>query len=390
MLSKIDELIQEFCPEGVEIRVLSDIAHLERGQKPAMEEKSDGEIPVVTAAMNVTEFHSIANFGGNGICISSHGANAGFVSFWENPIWLSNNVFLLLANVSVILPKFLFYILKNNERKIQELPHTGGIPYINAHQILRLESPVPPLELQYEIVKILDTFTQIQIELESELAARREQYHYYRDSLLTFPEQGEVRWASLGEVAQISRGASPRPIQQFMVDDSEGTPWIKIGDVTAESKYLVSTSQFVSEKGAEKSRRISPGDFILTNSMSFGRPYISKIHGCVHDGWLVISDYSEHFNSDFLYHLLGSEFVQKEFRRRVGDGSIQNLNAEIVRSVVLPVPSLELQKEIAELLDQFDLLVSDIQVGLPAELTARRKQYDYYRDKLLTFKELVA
>lgn len=128
----------------------------------------------------------------------------------------------------------------------------------------------------------------------------------------------------------------------------------------------------------------------MSNSMSFGRPYISKIEGCIHDGWLSISNFAESFAPDFLYHLLRSKAVQSEFSRRASNGTVQNLNADIVKSVVVPVPPLAEQLRIASLLDNFDALVNDVTIGLPAELQARRQQYEYYRDKLLTFDEVAS
>jgi type I restriction enzyme S subunit len=139
-----------------------------------------------------------------------------------------------------------------------------------------------------------------------------------------------------------------------------------------------------------KSRLVHPGDFLLSNSMSFGRPYISKIDGCIHDGWLAISDFSASFIPDFLYHLLRSAPIQGEFARRAGAGTVRNLNADIVKAVVLPVPPLEEQARIVAILDKFDALMNDLSAGLPAELAARRKQYEHYRDRLLTFKESAA
>lgn len=121
--------------------------------------------------------------------------------------------------------------------------------------------------------------------------------------------------------------------------------------------------------------------------MSFGRPYISKIEVAIHDGWLAISDFGGSLIPDFLYHLLRSAPVQAEFVRRAGSSTVSNLNAEIVRAVAVPVPPLDEQKRIADLLDSFEAFVNDLSIGLPAELAARRIQYGHYRDRLLTFRE---
>lgn len=200
----------------------------------------------------------------------------------------------------------------------------------------------------------------------------------------------EVPRVRFGDVATIVRGASPRPIQNFITDGADGVPWIKIGDVPARGKYITGAAQRVSPAGADKSRRVQPGDFVLSNSMSFGRPYISRIEGCIHDGWLAISAFDDSYISDYLYYLLRSAPVQAEFARRAGAGTVKNLNAEIVRSVEVPLPPKDVQARVVELLDKFDALVNDLSVGLPAELLARRKQYAHYRDQLFAFPEAAA
>jgi type I restriction enzyme S subunit len=246
---------------------------------------------------------------------------------------------------------------------------------------------VPPIEVQREIVSILDTFTQLEAELEAELEARVSQFHYLRNHLID-SRVSEFDHVSFGESARILRGASPRPIDKFITSEDDGINWIKIGDVPVGQKFISATKERITVEGASKSRRIYPGDFVLSNSMSFGRPYISRIEGCIHDGWLAISEYKENFDSSYLYHLLSSNFVQMQFRAAASNGTVSNLNAEIVKRVILPKPPLIDQQAIAALLDATELLVSDISIGLPAEIQARRKQYEYYRDKLLTFKEL--
>ena len=188
-----------------------------------------------------------------------------------------------------------------------------------------------------------------------------------------------VEYKNFGEIATIIRGASPRPIKNFITTNKDGVNWIKIGDVKPGEKYITETAEKITIEGAKKSREVKVGDFILSNSMSFGRPYILKINGCIHDGWLSISDFEDSFITDFLYHLLNSNICQYEMRKKASfGGAVQNLNAEIVRSIVLPVPPLEVQREIVRILDSFTLLT--------AELTARKKQYEYYRNELLTSK----
>ena len=165
--------------------------------------------------------------------------------------------------------------------------------------------------------------------------------------------------------------------------------WIKIGDTENGGKYITHTGQKIKPSGVAKSRFVKKGDFVLSNSMSFGRPYILKIDGCIHDGWLAISDFDQTYHSDYLYHLLSSNLISRMMEQKASNGTVKNLNAEIVKSLILPAPSLVDQRRVAILLDKFDILTNDISEGLPAELNARRTQYEYYRNKLLSFKEYV-
>ena len=199
-----------------------------------------------------------------------------------------------------------------------------------------------------------------------------------------------VEYKLFGDIAQISRGASPRPIKYYITEDKAGVNWIKIGDVEEGVKYITTTKEKITEEGAKKSKYIKKGALILSNSMSFGRAYILAIDGCIHDGWLSISNFEKFYSTDFLYYLLSTRTIQDEFKRKATfGGAVQNLNADIVRNIILPVPPLEIQSEIVDILDKFSNSLSKLLSLLKAEIEARQKQYEYYRDKLLTFKELV-
>ena len=262
---------------------------------------------------------------------------------------------------------------------------------VSATDMAKIQIPIPcpdnpdrSLAIQAEIVRILDTFTALTAELTAELSDRKKQYNYYRDRSLTF-EEGEVEWKTLGEVAKVQRGASPRPIAKYITDNKDGVPWIKIGDTSPGSKYVNSTAQRVTLEGAKKSRILNEGDFIISNSMSFGRPYILGIRGAIHDGWASISDFGEKLNSDYLYHYLSSNSVQNYWTGKINSGSVGNLNADIIKTLQIPIPALSEQVRIASLLDKFDTLTTDLSEGLPREIALRQKQYEYYRDLLLSF-----
>lgn len=155
----------------------------------------------------------------------------------------------------------------------------------------------------------------------------------------------------LGDICTIERGGSPRPIDAFITTEDNGLNWIKIGDAVEGSKYISSTKEKIKPEGLKKTRFVHKGDFILSNSMSFGKPYILNIDGCIHDGWLVIHDENDTFDKSFLYYLLGSPNMYKEFKRLAVGGVVNNLNSKVVRDVIVPVPPLQEQERIVAELD---------------------------------------
>ena len=164
-------------------------------------------------------------------------------------------------------------------------------------------------------------------------------------------------WSRLGDINNIARGGSPRPIKDYLTDDKNGINWIKIGDTTREGKYIDSVKEKIRPEGMKKSRFVHKGDFLLTNSMSFGRPYILNVDGCIHDGWLVISPIGEVYTSDFLYHLLSSSFAFEQFTNVASGGVVTNLNSDKVADTIFPVPPLaEQQRIVAKIEKLFEQL----------------------------------
>lgn len=157
---------------------------------------------------------------------------------------------------------------------------------------------------------------------------------------------------TLGEVCEIERGGSPRPIKSYLTTAPNGLNWIKIGDTSPNSKYIYSVKEKIRPEGLAKSRWVQEGDFLLSNSMSFGRPYILKTNGCIHDGWLVLKQYQSNLQCDFLYYLLSSPFVQKQFQQSAQGSTVRNLNTQRVAKIIIPIPPLLEQKRIVEKLDK--------------------------------------
>jgi type I restriction enzyme S subunit len=164
----------------------------------------------------------------------------------------------------------------------------------------------------------------------------------------------------LNDVIKIKRGASPRPIESYLTFSSSGVRWIKIGDAPRDGKYIVSTAEKITQDGAKHSVRVYPGDFILSNSMSFGRPYLLSIDGCIHDGWLRLYDFQDEVDKDFLYYLLSSTSVQEQYSSFAAGSGVQNLNKEVVKKVKVFLPSYPEQQAIASVLSDFDEHINNL------------------------------
>lgn len=160
----------------------------------------------------------------------------------------------------------------------------------------------------------------------------------------------------LGDIFEIARGGSPRPIDQYITDDPNGLNWISIKDASNSSKYIYKTEKKIKPEGLHKTRLVHPDDFLLTNSMSFGRPYIMKTTGCIHDGWLVLSADKSKVDTDYFYHLLGSDFIYRKFVGLAAGAVVKNLNTDLVKSVTVPLPPINEQRRIASILDKADEL----------------------------------
>jgi type I restriction enzyme, S subunit len=164
------------------------------------------------------------------------------------------------------------------------------------------------------------------------------------------------RICKISDIFDVARGGSPRPIQNYLTDSDDGLNWIMIGDAVEGSKYITTTKKRIKPEGLKKTRMVNEGDFLLTNSMSFGHPYILKTSGCIHDGWLVLSPKDGRVDQDFFYYLLGSETLYREFSKRATGAVVKNLNTSIVKKVQIPLPPLTEQKRIVKILDAADAL----------------------------------
>ena len=284
-------------------------------------------------------------------------------------------------NEKEVLLKYIYYWLNTLPSELIEGDHKRQ--WISNYANKKI--PLPPLSVQQEIVRILDKFTQLEAELEAELDCRKRQYEYYRNKLLTFNEIGggtEIVWKTLGEVSKkISSGGTPKTTVSEYYNGE--IPWLR----TQEVGYgeIWDTSIKITEEAIKNSSaKWIPKDCVIIAmyGATVGRVGINKIPLTTNQACANIEVNEEIANYKYIYYYLLNQY---EYIKSLGAGSQTNINAQIVKSLKIPLPPLEEQQRISNILDKFDTLVNSISEGLPKEIALRRKQYEYYRERLLTF-----
>jgi len=257
---------------------------------------------------------------------------------------------------------FVYYLLaKDLDGTLKNNFNGAGIQHFTGEALAQFLVPLPPLPEQQRIIALLDEvfagLTTAKANVERNLRNARALFESHLEDIFS---KARKDWGvePLGELCVIARGGSPRPISEFLTSDATGVNWIKISDASASNKYIFTTEQKIKPEGTSRSRMVHDGDFLLSNSMSFGRPYIMRTSGCIHDGWLVLSDYQERLFQDYLYYLLGSSMIYRQFDGLAAGSTVRNLNIDLASRVEIPVPPLDIQHDIAS---KAELLAAETQ-----------------------------
>ena len=358
-MSHLADLIKKLCPDGVEYKPLGEVAELKRGQSITKKSITPGDIPVIAGGRKPAYFTSSANHAGMTIVVAGSGAYAGFVSYWDQPIFVSD-AFSVKVNEEILVPRFTYHWMCGKQKELYSLKSGGGVPHVYPKDVAKFKCPIPPLEVQHEIVRILDQFTTLEAELEAELEARRAQYEYYRKQLLSYDalaSRGPVKWVKLGDIGAVKMC---KRIHKKETTEKGGVPFYKISSFGGVPTAFISRNQFMEYKSKYPYPKV--GDLLISASGTIGR--VVRFNGedaYFQDSNIVWLDHDESIVSNrFLFHLY------KVISWETEGGTIKRLyNARILKQEI-PVPSFCEQQRIADILDRFDTLVNDISSGLPA------------------------
>ena len=402
-MKNLETLIQELCPDGVEFVKLVKYVNVQYGFAFDSKLFTDDEqyIPLIRIR-DVVPAKPSTYYSGEycsdyiirkGDMLVGMDGNFNMEKWNDRDGLLNQRVCKIYAkDESLLLDGFLYHYLRPLFKKIENSIQGSMVKHLSAKVINHIEIPLPPIEVQTEIVRILDKFTsleaELEMELEAELDCRKRQYEYYRDKLLSFDNVGgqEVEWKKMSEVGTFIRGK--RFVRTDIVE--EGVPCIHYGDIyTYYGLTATKAKTYLKPEKAEKMKFASKNDVVIVgageNNMDIGVgvAWLSDEKVAIHDACYI---FKSKMNPRFVSHYLRGSNYHLQIKKYVCEGKICSISSKSIGRSLIPVPSLQEQERIATILDRFESLTTSLQSGLPAEISARRQQYEYNRDKLLTFK----
>lgn len=413
-MSRLDELINELCPCGVEHKLLSDIATISRGGSLQKKDFIESGVPCIHYGQIYTKYGLFANEAFTYISAEKakkqKKAQPGDIVMAvtsENiedvckcVVWLGNEEVAVSGHTAIIShnqdPKFLAYYFHSSMFFTQKrkLAHGTKVIEVTPDHLGNIKIPVPPLEVQREIVRVLDHFTLLSAELSAELKARKKQYEYYRDSILDLWDDEKVRKVKLNDViVSLNTGLNPRHFFKLNTDDAENY-YITIREIVNGNIIPTDKTDRMNDEAlrlCNNRSNLEAGDVLFSGTGTIGETAVIKEtpkNWNIKEGVYAIKPDSCLLNSKYLRYLLMTQKMRESYMKKVAGGTVKSIPMKEMKLLEIPLPELEKQQALIEVIERFDKLCNDISDGLPAEIEARRKQYEYYRDTLLTFKEL--
>ena len=389
-MTNILELLKN---EKVEWKKLGEVCEFNRGKTITKKNAIEGDIPVIGGGQKPAYYHNESNREGITITVAGSGAYAGFVSYWEIPIFLSDAF--SVESSKELNKRYLFHWLLQNQSRIYELKQGSGVPHVYGSDLAKFEIPIPSLEIQEKIVKILDKFTNYVTELQSELQSRTKQYTYYRDKLLSeeylnkvtkeMEEDRRLNIVTLGEIGEFTRGNGLQK-KDFQ---EEGNPVIHYGQIYTKYGFIAEkVLSYVNDEIFSKLRKAQKNDILIATT-SENIEDVGKSVVWLGENEIGFSgdmySYRTEQNSKYIAYYFQTNAFQRQKERKVTGTKMTRIHGDDMKKFEIPLPPLSLQNKIVKVLDKFQVLLSDTRGLIPEEIEKRQKQYEYYREKLLTF-----
>ncbi|MBP3537603.1 MAG: restriction endonuclease subunit S [Muribaculaceae bacterium] len=400
-MSKLKELIDRLCPDGVEFLPLKNIAVIKNGKD--YKHCGPGDIPVYGSGGIMTYIDHFC-YDKPTVLLPRKGS-IGKIYYIETPFWNVDTVYYTDINTTKICPKFLYYFLSTIDLEKMNCGK-GAVPSLTQEILYRITIPVPPIEVQEEIVKILDRFADYAAELQAELQARKEQYEYYRNLLLTFNPSAcgcgtdgeqeikvttwgghsyEITWKTMGEICRnICSGGTPLTTNKSYYNGN--IPWLRTQEV--DWKEVYDTAIKITEDAIKNSSaKLVPANCVIIAmyGATAAKCCINKIPLTTNQACCNLEIDAAIADYRYVYHWICKEYTTL---KALGEGSQSNISGAKIKNYRIPIPPIELQEKIVAILDRFETLVNDLTEGLPAEIAAVKERYEYYRNRLLTFKRI--
>ena len=400
-MSRLDELIREKCPDGVEYKTLSEIFDTRNGYTPSKKEKNfweNGTVPwfrmedirenggILDKATQCVSQEAVKGspFPANSIIVATS-ATIGEHALITVPSIANQRFTYLMVKEQYkddYDPKFLYYYCFKLDEYCKECLNQGNFASVDMKKFAKFQFPRLPIEIQREIVRILDNFTKLTAELTAELTARKAQYDFYRDKLLTFGS--EIQLLPLKDIAKFSYGYTDK------AQEHGDTRFLRITDIAEDGTLKPDGAKYINLNEESEKYLVKKGDLLLARTgATYGKTlYVPDDSPAVYASFLIkIELDNSRILNRYYWHFSKSNQYWRQAEKLVSKGGQQQFNTNAVERVVVPVPPLDVQNRIVNVLDNFEKICSDLNIGLPAEIEARQKQYEYYRDKLLTFAE---
>ena len=391
-MHKIEELINKLCPNGIEKLLMKEVANVSIGEFVHKNKQNDSfPYPVYNGGISNTGYYKEYNNEGKKVLISARGANAGFVNKIDGRYWAGNSCYSISVKDETKLDwNYLYYYMKNNESKLLDKQQTGSIPSISKKQIEEFKVFVPPLEVQNEIVRILDELTikseKLNQNLNKELVLRQKQYKYYKEKIIC--KDINIKWVPLLNVANTYTGLTYKPSDV----SSDGTLVLRSSNIQ-NNKLCFDDNVFVSIDNIPERAIVKENDILICvrngSKALIGKSAIITKHDkkMAFGAFMTILRATDEINSRYLLHVWQSSLIQDMIHNDSGM-PINQITKKMLEKMKIPVPKKEEQEKIADTLDKFDAIFSEILDKINYEIDSQQKQYEYYRYKLLTFKEL--